>query len=872
MGGICGRDSVNVETNAKRKDTEKSNSNNQENNKKSESNQLSLKTTIKEAKDVITINQEVPNSIDDYLIGKQLGSRYLSDVYSGLNSLTGEIVAIKKINLEKILQLSKYAEDLKQFKLEKIEKSLKLLNNLNHGNLIKFHYCTDSINKSTYEMTLVYEFCNGASINKLLEKYGDLEEKVIKIYIKQILECLKFLNDNGVEHKNLKSSNVLIDGNGTVRLADTLIDNILLRISELNDINKIKEYNNLPYWLSPEELIKDEKKESVFGKNDIWSIGTLILEMFDKTYFAKKFKTLEDYIDFLKNKKSFDIPVKMTLSCAGFLTNCLHYDPNLRPTIDWLLNHEFFNNEIILKENNISMNKVDKILIPNENKELNLNSNVPITFNNNEVKNNLKNNETPNFVIGNNKKNNNDAKIFNFIDIGAKEKDGNGSNSMNSSFINNNYEIYELNSEIENSYQLINNHSLKNSVVLDTIHKSLDSNNMSINIGNKFNIYNVNDFLKNNGFKDNKKIEKIEEDIELEEEKQGSIRKRSTLKDLKKFEDEDDDIGKILNMINLETFENMKKSKMNNTLNNKGWVSLNRNKVSKTKIKHLNDSLNKNLHTEIEGKGRNFENKIVEFNSDFSPINTDNMNKRVMSAINLQKEKKHKHKINKAIYTENIDNDEKADETIILNDPLEKSDTKIKSNKKQSLSKDKEKNNISNTNLDEDNHNSIINVNSNKNEEKFNTSVGGEKNDLISKTLTNQSFSIILVNNPNDVSIISKKNKNFIGNINNPNLYNLVKQNSNSLITKREKSKDNREELETKDDELKEKDETIILNKTDLINQTDTINESRVKMPKYLIVKKKTSNNVTLQPQQIIDKIEKNKNNIPTISIKNIKK
>ena len=76
------------------------------------------------------------------------------------------------------------------------------------------------------------EFCNGGSIQQLLKKFGVFDEKLIKIYIKQILEGLAFLHENNIIHKNLVSSNILVDGNGIIKINDFSVNNINCKNTE----------------------------------------------------------------------------------------------------------------------------------------------------------------------------------------------------------------------------------------------------------------------------------------------------------------------------------------------------------------------------------------------------------------------------------------------------------------------------------------------------------------------------------------------------------------------------------------------------------------------------------------------------------------
>ena len=87
------------------------------------------------------------------------------------------------------------------------------------------------------EVDIILEFCNGGSIKQLLKKFGFFEEKLIKIYIKQILEGLSFLHENDIVHKNLVSSNILVDGNGIIKINDYSINGI---INDENTENLLK--------------------------------------------------------------------------------------------------------------------------------------------------------------------------------------------------------------------------------------------------------------------------------------------------------------------------------------------------------------------------------------------------------------------------------------------------------------------------------------------------------------------------------------------------------------------------------------------------------------------------------------------------------
>jgi serine/threonine protein kinase len=54
----------------------------------------------------------------------------------------------------------------------------------------------------------------------MVERFGPLDEGVIRVYVRQLLLGLEFLHRNGVAHRDIKGNNILVAGDGTVKLAD----------------------------------------------------------------------------------------------------------------------------------------------------------------------------------------------------------------------------------------------------------------------------------------------------------------------------------------------------------------------------------------------------------------------------------------------------------------------------------------------------------------------------------------------------------------------------------------------------------------------------------------------------------------------------
>ncbi|RVW77533.1 Non-lysosomal glucosylceramidase [Vitis vinifera] len=70
-------------------------------------------------------------------------------------------------------------------------------------------------------LNLFMEYMAGGSLSNVADKFGGiLEEKVIRLYTREILQGLKYLHKNEIVHCDLKCQNVLLGSSGNVKLAD----------------------------------------------------------------------------------------------------------------------------------------------------------------------------------------------------------------------------------------------------------------------------------------------------------------------------------------------------------------------------------------------------------------------------------------------------------------------------------------------------------------------------------------------------------------------------------------------------------------------------------------------------------------------------
>lgn len=102
--------------------------------------------------------------------------------------------------------------------------------------------------------SLVLNSSKGGTIASLIDKYGPLNETLVRMYTRQILEGLEYLHIRNTVHRDIKGANVLVDNNGVCKLADF---GTAKRISAIADgENKyLPSIKGTANWMAP-EIIK----------------------------------------------------------------------------------------------------------------------------------------------------------------------------------------------------------------------------------------------------------------------------------------------------------------------------------------------------------------------------------------------------------------------------------------------------------------------------------------------------------------------------------------------------------------------------------------------------------------------------------------
>lgn len=207
--------------------------------------------------------------LEGYERTDRVGQGAYGIVYRGIQRSTGSTVAIKRIP---------FAEATPEGGVPcNVIREISLLRELDHPNVVRL---LDVNQAQPGELYLVFEFVafdlktfmdQQQSSTAVSERVG-LEPRVVKNFMKQILQGVGFCHTYRVLHRDLKPHNLLISQDGTqLKLADFG----LARLSGLP--NGPYTYEVVTLWYRAPELLLGASRYSTAV--DMWSVGCIFAEM-----------------------------------------------------------------------------------------------------------------------------------------------------------------------------------------------------------------------------------------------------------------------------------------------------------------------------------------------------------------------------------------------------------------------------------------------------------------------------------------------------------------------------------------------------------------------------------------------------------------
>lgn len=290
------------------------------------------------------------STIDDYDYSDQLGEGAFGEVYLANRVGSTEKLCMKL--MDKGIIKMKRAEKF-------VEREIEILKEVNHPNIIKL--VDNFLNEET--IVLIFELCNGGSLDECLKKYREknghpFTEEIVQYLMKQIVEAIKYLHGLHILHRDLKLCNIMVNFKSDEDKANLNMLNCSIKLIDFGFARHLKvgewatsNVGSLPYK-DPhllDTVINNPKmrNQTAFAydeKIDIWSLGVLCYELLVGEW---TFKGNEPQEMIKKVQKGdFILPSALSKETLSFINSMLRFDYELRPSAKTLLSLPFLTKSI----------------------------------------------------------------------------------------------------------------------------------------------------------------------------------------------------------------------------------------------------------------------------------------------------------------------------------------------------------------------------------------------------------------------------------------------------------------------------------------------------------------------------------------------
>ncbi|CAA0820264.1 Protein kinase superfamily protein [Striga hermonthica] len=297
------------------------------------------------------INGWVPLRSDTYQRLGKIGQGTYSTVYRARDLKTGKMVAVKKV------QFDTFIPDSVTF----MAREILIIRKLDHPNIMKLQGIITS--RFSCSIHLVFEYMEHDLAGLLSCPDIKFTESQIKCYMQQLLSGVEHCHSRGIMHRDIKTSNILVNNEGILKIANFGLANFVRPESKQPLTSRV-----VTLWYRPPELLLGSTN---YGESvDLWSVGCVFAELFigrpllkGRTEFEqlhKIFKLCGSPPDNYWRKSRFPLarmfkpqqPYESKLrerckefpkSAIGLIETFLSVEPYKRGTAFSALNSEYFN-------------------------------------------------------------------------------------------------------------------------------------------------------------------------------------------------------------------------------------------------------------------------------------------------------------------------------------------------------------------------------------------------------------------------------------------------------------------------------------------------------------------------------------------------
>nr|ABG54348.1 flag-tagged protein kinase domain of putative mitogen-activated protein kinase kinase kinase [synthetic construct] len=251
---------------------------------------------------------------EDLTIGEQIGQGSCGTVYHGL--WFGSDVAVK------VFSKQEYSEEI----ITSFKQEVSLMKRLRHPNVLLFMGAV----ASPQRLCIVTEFLPRGSLFRLLQRNKSKLDLRRRIHMaSDIARGMNYLHHCSppIIHRDLKSSNLLVDRNWTVKVADFGLSRIK------HETYLTTNGRGTPQWMAPEVL----RNEAADEKSDVYSFGVVLWELVTEKIPWENLNAMQviGAVGFMNQR--LEVPKDVDPQWIALMESCWHSEPQCRPSFQELM-------------------------------------------------------------------------------------------------------------------------------------------------------------------------------------------------------------------------------------------------------------------------------------------------------------------------------------------------------------------------------------------------------------------------------------------------------------------------------------------------------------------------------------------------------
>ncbi|KAI3461177.1 hypothetical protein Pfo_017840 [Paulownia fortunei] len=265
--------------------------------------------------------QKIKRRIGKYEIGRTIGEGTFAKVKFARNSETGQPVALKILDKDKVL---------KHKMAEQIKREIATMKLIKHPNVVQLY----EVMASKTKIFIILEFVTGGELFDKIVNHGRMREDEARKYFQQLINAVDYCHSRGVFHRDLKPENLLLDAGGNLKVSDFGLSALS---QQVRDDGLLHTACGTPNYVAP-EVLNDRGYDG--APADLWSCGVILFVLlagylpFDDSNVMNLYKKI--------SSAEFTCPPWLSFGAMKLITRILDPNPVKRITIPEILVDEWF--------------------------------------------------------------------------------------------------------------------------------------------------------------------------------------------------------------------------------------------------------------------------------------------------------------------------------------------------------------------------------------------------------------------------------------------------------------------------------------------------------------------------------------------------